>query len=464
MKQKQRREKDNFGEINVPQNKYWGINTQRSLKNFNIGNEHIPLDVVKSIAIVKMAAAKVNLQQKKLPKRIALSIAKASQEIINGKYTDQFPLSIWQTGSGTQTNMNVNEVIANRAIEILKGVKGSKNPVHPNDHVNLSQSTNDVFPTAMHIAAVQATKNNLLPALKSLEKILDAQSKKWNNIIKIGRTHMQDAVPITLGQEFSAFKAQITNSQKRLNDALKSIYYLPIGGTAVGTGLNTLKNYDAMAVREINKITKLPFKVTNNKFESQATHDSLADLSGSLNLLAIAIMKIANDIRFLASGPRAGIGELALPENESGSSIMPGKVNPTQIEALTMICAQVMGNNITISFAASQGHLQLNAYKPVVAFNILQSINLLSDGINSFTLRCAKGIKPNLKKIKENLNNSLMLVTPLTPKIGYDKAAKITQYAHQKGISLKKACLDLKILSGNEYEKLVQPKKMIKPS
>ena len=464
MKQKQRREKDNLGEINIPHNKYWGINTQRSLKNFNIGNEHVPLDLVKSIAIVKMAAAKVNLQQKRLPKKIALSIAKASQEIINGKHTDQFPLSTWQTGSGTQTNMNVNEVIANRAIEMLKGVKGSKNPVHPNDHVNLSQSTNDVFPTAMHIAAVQATKNNLLPALKSLEKVLDAQSKKWNNIIKIGRTHMQDAVPITLGQEFSAFKTQITNSQKRLNDTLRSVYYLPIGGTAVGTGLNTLKNYDTMAVREINKITKLSFKATKNKFESQATHDSLADLSGSLNLLAISIMKIANDIRFLASGPRAGIGELTLPENESGSSIMPGKVNPTQIEALTMICTQVMGNNVTISFAASQGHLQLNAYKPVIAFNILQSINLLSQGINSFTLRCIKGIKQNFKKIKENLNNSLMLVTSLTPKIGYDKAAQIAKYAHQKSISLKKACLDLKILSVNEYEKLIKPKKMIKPN
>ena len=396
--------------------------------------------------------------------RISKAIIKASDEVIKGKLDENFPLKVWQTGSGTQTNMNVNEVIANRAIEILGGKKGAKKPVHPNDHVNKSQSTNDVFPTAMHIAIALETKNKLLPSLELLNKELKKKVNKFKNIIKVGRTHLQDATPLTLGQEFSGYHTKLKNCIIRVEAALKEIYYLAQGGTAVGTGLNTRKNFDKKIIKEISKITKLPFKPSKNKFASLAAHDEIVNFSGSLNTTAVCLMKIANDIRFLGSGPRAGYGELILPSNEPGSSIMPGKVNPTQCEAVTMVCAKVIGNHTGITVAGSHGHFELNVFKPLIAYNILQSIDILADSVKNFSIFCVTGIKANKKKIKEHLENSLMLVTALAPKIGYDKAAKIAKTALKNGTKLKEEAIKSGLIDEKSYEVIVNPLNMIKPS
>ena len=461
---KTRKEYDSIGNIRVPVDKYWGASTERSKKFFNIGDILVNPIIIKSIAIIKKSAAIVHLKNKKIDKKIAYAIIKASNEIILGKLEDNFPLKVWQTGSGTQTNMNLNEVISNRAIEILKGKKGSKNPVHPNDHVNKSQSTNDVFPTAIHIAVALKTINELVPSLELLNKNLKKKVKEFNKIIKIGRTHLQDATPISLGQEFSGYQSQLEESIKRIKLSLNEIFFLAQGGTAVGTGMNTSKNFDKKIVKEISKLTKLPFKVAKNKFAALASHDPVVNFSGSLNTAAVCLMKIANDIRFLGSGPRAGSSELVLPENEAGSSIMPGKVNPTQCEAITMVCAKVIGNHTGITIAGSHGHFQLNVFKPLIAYNIIQSIDLLSDSSKNFSNFCIKGIRANKKKIKELLDNSLMLVTALSPKIGYDNAAKIAKNALKNNTSLKEESLKTGLVDEKEYNKLVDPKKMIYPS
>ncbi len=460
---KTRKEFDSIGGINVPDDKYWGASTQRSKKFFNIGKILVPSSIIKSIAIIKRSAAIVHRNDRLITNKIANAVVKASDEVIKGKMIDNFPLKVWQTGSGTQTNMNVNEVIANRAIEILKGKKGSKNPVHPNDHVNKSQSTNDVFPTAMHISVATETINNLLPSLKLLELILKKKSKEFKKIVKIGRTHLQDATPLTLGQEFSGYHEQVKKSIERIKYCLKDIFYLAQGGTAVGTGINSKKNFDKKIVREIKKFCKINFKPAPNKFSELAAHDAIVNFSGSLNSCAVALMKISNDIRFLGSGPRAGYGELHLPENEPGSSIMPGKVNPTQCEAVTMVCAKVIGNHTGITIAGSHGHFELNVFKPLIAYNILQSIDIMSDSVKNFGLYCVKGIKANKKKIKEHLENSLMLVTALAPKIGYDNAAKIAKKALKNGTKLKEEAINSGLISEKEYEKLINPLKMIKP-
>ncbi len=395
---KTRKEYDSMGNIKVPVDKYWGASTERSKKFFNIGNILVNPIIIKSIAIIKKSAAIVHLKNRKIDKKIAYAIIKAADEVIRGKLKDNFPLKVWQTGSGTQTNMNVNEVISNRAIEILKGKKGSKKPVHPNDHVNKSQSTNDVFPTAIHIAVASKTINELVPSLEFLNKNLKKKVKEFNKIIKIGRTHLQDATPISLGQEFSGYQSQLEDSIKRIKLSLNEIFFLAQGGTAVGTGMNTSKNFDKKIVKEISKLTKLPFKVAKNKFAALASHDPVVNFSGSLNTAAVCLMKIANDIRFLGSGPRAGYSELVLPENEAGSSIMPGKVNPTQCEAITMVCAKVIGNHTGITIAGSHGHFQLNVFKPLIAYNVIQSIDLLSDSSKNFSNFCIKGIRANKKK------------------------------------------------------------------
>ena len=461
---KKRKEFDSIGSINVPNNKYWGASTQRSKKYFDIGEFYVRPILIQSIAIVKKAAAITNYKNRDLERKISSSIIKASDEVIKGKLDDNFPLKVWQTGSGTQTNMNVNEVIANRAIEIMGGKKGSKKPVHPNDHVNKSQSTNDVFPTAMHIAIALKTKNKLLPSLYLLNKSLKKKVKEFSKIIKIGRTHLQDATPLSLGQEFSGYQAQVQESIYRIEHSLNEIYYLAQGGTAVGTGINTRKNFDKKIVNEIKKITKLPFKPTKNKFAALAAHDAVVNFSGALNTSAVSLMKIANDIRFLGSGPRAGYGELMLPENEPGSSIMPGKVNPTQCEALTMVCVKVIGNHNGITIAGSHGHFELNVFKPLIIHNILQSINLLSDSIKNFSNFCVVGIKADKKKIKELLDNSLMLVTALTPKIGYDSAAKIAKTALKNNTTLKHEALKSGLISKKDYEKIIDPIKMTRPN
>ena len=426
---KLRKEFDSIGSINVPNDKYWGASTQRSKKYFDIGEFLVRPTLIKSIAIVKKAAAIVHAKEKQISPNISKAIIKASNEIISGKLDDHFPLKVWQTGSGTQTNMNVNEVIANRAIEILGGKKGSKKPVHPNDHVNKSQSTNDVFPTAMHIAIALETKKKLLPALELLNKELKKKASKFGKIIKVGRTHLQDATPLSLGQEFSGYQSQLHDCISRIKNALNEIYFLAQGGTAVGTGINSRKGFDKKIINQIKKITKIPFKPTKNKFAALAAHDEIVNFSGTLNTTAVCLMKIANDIRFLGSGPRAGYGELILPANEPGSSIMPGKVNPTQSEAVTMVCVKVIGNHNGITMAGSHGHFELNVFKPLIAHNILQSIDLLSDSSKNFALYCIKGIKADKVKIKHYLENSLMLVTALAPKIGYDKAANIAKSA-----------------------------------
>ena len=461
---KLRKEFDSIGSINVPSDKYWGASTQRSNKFFNIGKILVNLSLIKSIAIIKRSAAVVHQNEKQIEKKITNSIIKASEEVMKGHLDENFPLKVWQTGSGTQTNMNVNEVIANRAIEIMGGKKGSKKPVHPNDHVNKSQSTNDVFPTAMHISVAKETINKLLPSLKTLEKELKKKSKEFTSIIKIGRTHLQDATPLSLGQEFSGYHAQLKKCIERIEYALKEIYFLAQGGTAVGTGLNSKKGFDKKIVKEIARYTKIPFKPAQNKFAELAAHDAIVNFSGTLNTCAVTLMKISNDIRFLGSGPRAGYGELILPENEPGSSIMPGKVNPTQCEAVTMVCAKVIGNHTGITVAGSHGHFELNVFKPMIAHNVLQSIDLIADSTKNFALFCIKGIKANKKKIKEHLDNSLMLVTALAPHIGYDNAANIAKTALKNNTTLKYETIKTGLISDKDYEKIVNPKKMIYPS
>ena len=461
---KLRKEFDSIGKVNVPNDKYWGASTQRSNKFFNIGKILVNISIIKSIAIIKRSAAIVHSKDKLIDNKISRVIIKASDEVIAGKLDNNFPLKVWQTGSGTQTNMNVNEVIANRAIEILGGKKGTKKPVHPNDHVNKSQSTNDVFPTAMHISVATNTLIKLLPNLRILEKELKKKSIQFKNIIKIGRTHLQDATPLSLGQEFSGYYTQLKKSIKRIEFALKEILYLAQGGTAVGTGINSKKNFDKKIVNEIKKFTKIPFKSAENKFAELAAHDSIVNFSGTLNTCAVALMKISNDIRFLGSGPRAGYGELILPENEPGSSIMPGKVNPTQCEAVTMVCAQVIGNHNGITIAGSHGHFELNVFKPMMAHNILQSIDLIADSTKNFALYCVKGIKADKKRIQEHLDNSLMLVTALAPRIGYDNAAKIAKSALKNGTTLITETLKTGLINEKEYHKIVNPKKMIYPN
>ncbi len=461
---KLRKEFDSIGSINVPNDKYWGASTQRSKKYFDIGEFLVRPTLIKSIAIIKKAAAIVHAKEKQIPPNISKAIIKASNEVIAGKLDNHFPLKVWQTGSGTQTNMNVNEVIANRAIEILGGKKGSKKPVHPNDHVNKSQSTNDVFPTAMHIAIALETKKKLLPALELLNKELKKKSSKFKKIIKVGRTHLQDATPLSLGQEFSGYQSQLQDCISRIKNALNEIYFLAQGGTAVGTGINSKKGFDKKIINQIKKITKIPFKPTKNKFAALAAHDEIVNFSGTLNTTAVCLMKIANDIRFLGSGPRAGYGELILPANEPGSSIMPGKVNPTQSEAVTMVCVKVIGNHNGITMAGSHGHFELNVFKPLIAHNILQSIDLLSDSSKNFALYCIKGIKADKVKIKNYLENSLMLVTALAPKIGYDKAAKIAKSALKNGTTLRSEVLKSGLINETEYDKIVDPKKMIYPA
>lgn len=454
-------EKDSFGEIKVPADKYWGAQTQRSLQNFKIGEERVPLPLIRAYGILKKAAALANKED--LEPHIVQVIAGVADEIIEGKLNDHFPLVVWQTGSGTQTNMNVNEVISNRAIEKLGGVVGSHAPIHPNDHVNFGMSTNDSFPTAMHIAAAEEVHHRLLPALEKMHTSLQLKVKEFAQIVKIGRTHLQDATPLTLGQEFSGYAMQLSLAIERVKRALEHIYPLVQGGTAVGTGLNAKKNFDQKFCKEVAHITQLPFCVARNKFEGIASHDALVELSGVLNTLAVSLTKIANDIRLLGSGPRCGIGELILPANEPGSSIMPGKVNPTQAEALTMLTAQVMGNHVTVTIAGSQGHFELNAYKPVIIYNVLQSIRLLGEGMISFTDNCLDGIKPNEEKIKAHLQNSLMLVTALNPFIGYDKAAEIAKKAHAEGITLKESAMALGYLTAEKFDQYVDPLKMTAP-
>ena len=461
---KTRKEYDSIGEINVPVDKYWGASTQRSKKYFDIGEFKVRPILIKSLAIIKKSAAIVHKKEKQIDKKIANAIIKASENVISGKLNDNFPLKVWQTGSGTQTNMNVNEVIANRAIQILGGKLGSKKPVHPNDHVNKSQSTNDVFPSAMHIAIALETKDKLLPSLNLLNKELKRKVSNFSKIIKVGRTHLQDATPLTLGQEFSGYHSQLEDTISRIKHALKEILFLAQGGTAVGTGINTKKNFDKKICREISKITKISFKPAKNKFAALAAHDAIVNFSGTLNTAAVCLMKIANDIRFLGSGPRAGYGELTLPANEPGSSIMPGKVNPTQSEAVTMVCVKVIGNHNGITIAGSQGQFELNVFKPLIAHNIIQSIDLLSDSSKNFAKFCVKGIKANLKKINSDLENSLMLVTALAPKIGYDNAAKIAKSALNNGTTLKVEAIKSGLISENEYLRIVDPKKMINPS
>ena len=456
-------ESDSIGKIKVPEDKYWGASTERSNKYFDIGDFLVRPVLIHSIAIIKKAAAKVNTLNKDLDPNLAKYIVKAADEVLSGKLNNHFPLKVWQTGSGTQTNMNVNEVIANRAIEMMGGVKGSKKPVHPNDHVNKSQSTNDVFPTAMHIAIALKSKEKLLPSLKLLALELKKKVSQFNKIVKVGRTHLQDATPITLGQEFSGYFSQLDDSIKRIENALKEIYCLAQGGTAVGTGLNTKKNFDKKIIKEISKITKIKFKVAPNKFAALAAHDAIVNFSGTLNTAAVCLMKIANDIRFLGSGPRAGYGELILPANEPGSSIMPGKINPTQTEAVTMVCVKVIGNHNGITMAGSHGHFELNVFKPLIAHNILQSIDIMADSAKTFAQFCVRGIKANKKRINELLNNSLMLITALAPKIGYDKASKIAKNAHKNGTTLKEEVLKDGVLTEKEYEKVMDPFKMTKP-
>ncbi len=458
-----RKEIDSMGSINVDDDKYWGASTERSKKFFDIGEILVSKSLINAIAMIKLAAAKVHRKGKQIDAKVSNAIVAASKEIISGKLNGNFPLKVWQTGSGTQTNMNVNEVIANRAIQILGGKKGSKKPVHPNDHVNKSQSTNDVFPTAMHIAIAIETKNKLLPSLKNLSKELRIKIKKFKNVVKVGRTHLQDATPLTLGQEFSGYYSQLNDCILRIENSLKEIFFLAQGGTAVGTGINSKKNFDIKICREISKLTKIKFYPAKNKFAALAAHDAIVNFSGTLNTTAVCLMKIANDIRFLGSGPRAGYGELILPANEPGSSIMPGKVNPTQCEAVTMVCVKVIGNHTGITLAGSQGQFELNVFKPLIAHNILQSIDLLSDSSKNFAKFCVKGIRADLKKINYDLNNSLMLVTALAPKIGYDNAAKIAKSALKNNTTLKSEAMKTGLISAKDFDKIVDPKKMTYP-
>ncbi len=457
-------ETDSFGPIEVPAERYWGAQTQRSLQNFKIGGERMPIPLVRALGVIKLAAARVNVRLGALDPRLGEAIGKAAQEVVDGKLDDEFPLVVWQTGSGTQSNMNANEVIAGRANELLGAGRGGKSPVHPNDHVNRGQSSNDTFPTAMHVAAAQEVHHRLLPALNHLHGALAGKARAFADIVKIGRTHLQDATPLTLGQEFSGYTHQVAMGIERIRAALPRVLELAQGGTAVGTGLNAKKGFAEAVAAEIAQITGLPFVTAPNKFEALATHDALVELSGALNTVAVSLMKIANDIRLLGSGPRSGLGELRLPENEPGSSIMPGKVNPTQCEALTMVCCQVMGNHVAITIGGANGHLELNVFKPVIAYNVLQSIRLLADAARSFTDNCVAGIEANREHIRELVERSLMLVTALAPKIGYDAAAKVAKKAHAEGTTLKQAAVDLGLVTAEEFEALVRPETMLGPS
>jgi fumarate hydratase class II len=458
-----RTEIDSMGEIAVPMNRYWGAQTERSLHHFNIGKDLMPIEVMHAFGILKKAAALANQELGKLPADKAELIIQAAEEVMNGQLDEHFPLYVWQTGSGTQSNMNSNEVIANRAIELAGGELGSKTPVHPNDHVNMSQSSNDTFPTAMHIAAAKCLKLRLLPQLQTLRDALQDKAEQFADIVKIGRTHLQDAVPLTLGQEFSGYVAQLTYVMECIEKCLPELYQLALGGTAVGTGLNTHPEFAKRACQHIAQITGLPFTSADNKFAALAAHDALVMASGALKTVACALMKIANDIRWLASGPRCGIGELIIPANEPGSSIMPGKVNPTQCEAMTMVCVQVMGNDTAVGIAGSQGNFELNVYKPVMIFNVLQSANILTDACHSFTEFCVEGIEANQPKIDEYLHNSLMLVTALNQHIGYDKAAAIAKKAYQDNTSLKDAALALEFLTAEQFDQWVNPAEMTHP-
>lgn len=454
-------EKDSMGEIAVPAKHLWGAQTERSLEHFHISTEKMPVNLLEALAIVKRATASTNMALGLLPKKIGQAIIAAADEVLTGKLFNEFPLSIWQTGSGTQTNMNINEVLANRASELLGGVRGCTRLVHPNDDVNKSQSSNDVFPSAMHIAAIIALNQSLIPELKNLQKTLSTKAYNYKNIVKIGRTHLQDATPITLGQEISAWAMMLTNSLKNIEDTIPHLLELALGGTAVGTGLNTHPNYAIDVAKEISHFTKQPFVSAPNKFEALSTCDALVHTHGALKALAISLMKIANDVRWLASGPRCGIGEISIPENEPGSSIMPGKINPTQCEAITMLCAQVQGNDVAIGIGGASGNFELNVFRPMIIYNFLQSIRLLADGMKSFNEHCAIGIKPNRERITQLLNESLMLVTALNTHIGYDKATTIAKTAHQEGITLKEAALKLGYLNAEEFDLWVKPEKMV---
>ena len=456
-------ETDSMGSIKVPADKYYGAQTARSFMNFKIGNERFPRELIRALGILKKAAALTNKELGTLPEEKADLIIKAADEVIEGKLDEHFPLVVWQTGSGTQTNMNSNEVISNRAIELAGGVLGSKKPIHPNDDVNKAQSSNDTFPTAMHIAAVEEIYRRLIPMISKLRDALNDKSKEFNEIIKIGRTHLMDAVPLTVGQEFSGYVQQLNNGLERINGCLPRLYELALGGTAVGTGLNTHPEFAEKAAAKISGLTGKPFISARNKFESLAAHDALVELSGVLKTIAASLMKIANDIRWLGSGPRCGIGEINLPANEPGSSIMPGKVNPTQTEAMTMVCTQVFGNDTTVTFAGASGNFELNVFKPVIIFNVLQSIRLISDACESFTDNCVVGIEANKKNIEKHLKDSLMLVTALNPHIGYDNAAKVAKKAFAENKTLKEACVELKFLTEEEFDKFVDPGKMVGP-
>jgi len=458
-----RTETDSFGPIEVQADRYWGAQAQRSLGNFKIGWEKQPLPIVRALGIVKLAAAQTNMALGHLDQKLGEAISAAAQEVIEGKLNDHFPLAVWQTGSGTQSNMNANEVISNRAIEMLGGTMGSKKPVHPNDHVNMSQSSNDTYPTAMHIACAEEIVHRLLPALQKLRNALNDKSQAWKGIIKIGRTHTQDATPITLGQEFSGYTTQVQNGIERIEQTMPKLMQLAQGGTAVGTGLNAPVGFDVMVADRIAAITGLPFTTAPNKFEALAAHDAMVFSHGAINTVAASLFKIANDIRLLGSGPRSGLGELALPENEPGSSIMPGKVNPTQSEAMTQVCVQIFGNNAAITFADSQGHFELNVYNPVMAYNFLQSARLMADAAVSFTDNMVVGIEPRLDNIKAALDRSLMLVTALAPKIGYDNAAKIAKAAHKNGTNLREEAVKGGYVTAEEFDRLVRPEDMIAP-
>lgn len=463
MSNKTRTETDSFGAIEVAAERLWGAQTQRSLGNFKIGDERMPREMIRALAIVKRCAARVNIAQGLLDDTLGEAIVAAAEAVVGGDYDDHFPLVVWQTGSGTQSNMNANEVIANLAIQRLGGELGSKSPVHPNDHCNLSQSSNDTFPTAMHIATVERLQHALIPALQHLHAALAKKAGAWNEVVKIGRTHLQDATPLTLGQEFSGYAAQVELGVARINDSLARLYPLAQGGTAVGTGINSKRGFDARFAEEVAAFTGLPFTTAANKFESLAAHDALVEISGVLNTIAAGLNKIANDIRLLGSGPRSGLGELRLPENEPGSSIMPGKVNPTQCEALAMVCAQVVGNHAAVTFGGAQGHLELNVFKPVIAYNVLQSIRLLGDAARSFTDNCVVGIEPARERIAHGLENSLMLVTALAPEIGYDNAAAIAKRAHQNDTTLRHEAVASGLVTAEMFDAIVRPEKMVAP-
>jgi fumarate hydratase, class II len=458
-----RSETDSFGPIEVPADRYWGAQTERSRRNFRIGHDRMPMPIIRALGMVKLAAAETNRELGLLDQRRARAIIRAAREVIDGKLDEHFPLVVWQTGSGTQTNMNLNEVIANRANELLGGKLGAKQPVHPNDHVNMSQSSNDSFPTAMHIAAAMSIAVDLIPALTGLHRALRKKEKAFAGIVKIGRTHTQDATPLTLGQEFSGYAAQVASGIARLRLAVRDLYPLAQGGTAVGTGLNSKPKFARLFARHVASITKMPFTSAANKFEALASNDAYVFAHGAINSVATGLFKIANDIRLLGSGPRSGLGELILPENEPGSSIMPGKVNPTQCEAMTMVCCQVFGNHTAITVAGSQGHFELNVYKPVLAYCMMHSIQLLADVARSFTENCVEGIRADEKRIRELMERSLMLVTALAPKIGYDNAAKVAKTAHARGTTLKEEAVRLGFVSATEFDRLVQPNKMTRP-